>query len=369
MKRLFSFYFVVLLGLAFVGSVTPSWSAGNLKVTTPNGGQKWTTGKKYAITWAKGSAGKYVRIQLLRSGKVYKWITKKTKNDGRFTWKVPTKTKAGSKYRVRVQSLTKPKLHDVSDLFLVTQKGKKTGAAKAAVTTLKVKSPNGDELLIKGKVVVIKWTKGNGGKFIKILLLKSNKPYKWVSKKTRNDGKHPWKVPKGLAISSEYKIKLIALKNKKVFDVSNGTFSIDTEAKDNSVDDGTWIDAPDSFDDDSDSEDGDPKVTNPTKGERWRVRSDHTIMWEVDGSTFKYVHIYLKKGPKPGELISKITSSSSWGANGEREWNTECRFTRWDGSSWYMKYGTDYYIEIEDVYNTSKQITSDFFTLYGCSDD
>jgi hypothetical protein len=369
MKRLFSFYLVVLLGLAFVGSVTPSWSAGTLKVTSPNGGQKLTTGKKYAITWAKGNAGKYVRIQLLRSGKVYKWITKKTKNDGRFTWKVPTNTKAGSKYRVRVQSLTKPKLHDVSDLFLVTGKGKKTNAAKAAITTLKVKSPNGDELLIKGKVVVIKWTKGNGGKFIKILLLKSNKPYKWVSKKTRNDGKHPWKVPKGLAISSEYKIKLIALKNKKVIDVSDGTFSIDTEAddnKDNSVDDGTWIDAPDSFDDDGNSDDGDSKVTNPSKGERWRAGSNYTIMWEVDGSTFSYTNIFLKKGTKPGTLIQRIADRSDWGAGGECEWTPECNFQRWDRSDWDLINGDDYYIEIEDVYNTSKQILSDFFTLYGC---
>jgi len=351
MKRLFSFYFVVLLGLAFVGSVTPSWSAGNLKVTTPNGGQKWTTGKKYAITWAKGSAGKYVRIQLLRSGKVYKWITKKTKNDGRFTWKVPTNTKAGSKYRVRVQSLTKPKLHDVSDLFLVTQKGKKTGAAKAAVTTLKVKSPNGDELLIKGKVVVIKWTKGNGGKFIKILLLKSNKPYKWVSKKTRNDGKHPWKVPKGLAISSEYKIKLIALKNKKVFDVSNGTFSIDTEAdndKDDTVDDGTWIDAPDEFNEDTSSF----KVISPKKGDKWLVGVPHLIEWTFDGFStgqLEFTKIYLKKGG------TTVFSIDNWGRNGEHWWTPQCN----------QEDGDDYTIEIIDYYKPSLEVTSEKFSLYG----
>ena len=307
MKRLFSFYFVVLLGLAFVGSVTPSWSAGNLKVTTPNGGQKWTTGKKYAITWAKGNAGKYVRIQLLRSGKVYKWITKKTKNDGRFTWKVPTKTKAGSKYRIRVQSLTKPKLHDVSDLFLVTEKGKKTNAAKAAVTTLKVKSPNGDELLIKGKVVVIKWTKGNGGKFVKILLLKSNKPYKWVSKKTRNDGKHPWKVPKGLAISSEYKIKLIALKNKKVFDLSDDTFSIDTETDDSSVGDGTWIAAPEDFPDIVKK----LTVTSPNGGESWNAGTTYTITWESNAGSRVRIDLW-NSGVKDITIKSETSDDGSY---------------------------------------------------------
>jgi len=309
MKRLFPFCLVVLLGLAFVGSVTPSWSAGTLKVTAPNAGEEWVTGKKYAITWTKGSAGKYVRIQLLRSGKVYKWITKKTKNDGRFTWKVPTKTKAGSKYRVRVQSLTKPKLHDVSDLFLVTGKGKKTSAAKAAVTTLKVKSPNGDELLIKGKVVVIKWTKGNGGKFIKILLLKSNKPYKWVSKKTRNDGKHPWKVPKGLAISSEYKIKLIALKNKKVFDLSDDTFSIDTETDDSSVGDGTWIAAPEDFSDIVKK----ITVTSPKGGENWKGGTSYDITWESNAGSIVRIDLYNQRW-------KDITISSETSDDGSFTW-------------------------------------------------
>ena len=307
MKRLFSFSLVVILGLAFVGSVTPSWSAGTLKVTAPNAGEEWVTGKKYAITWSKGSAGKYVRIQLLRSGKVYKWITKKTKNDGRFTWKVPTKAETGSKYRVRVQSLTKPKLHDVSDLFLVTGKGKKTSAAKAAVTTLKVKSPNGDELLIKGKVVVIKWTKGNGGKFIKILLLKSNKPYKWVSKKTKNDGKHPWKVPKGLATSSEYKIKLIALKNKKVFDLSDDTFSIDTETDDSSVGDGTWIAAPEDFPDIVKK----ITVTSPNGGENWHAGIAWTITWESNAGSIVRIDLW-NSGVKDMTISSETSDDGSY---------------------------------------------------------
>ena len=51
MKRLIPLFFVVLLGFAFVIPSIPSWSAGTLKVTTPNGGNKWKTGKKYAIKW------------------------------------------------------------------------------------------------------------------------------------------------------------------------------------------------------------------------------------------------------------------------------------------------------------------------------
>ena len=96
MKRLVSFLLVSVVGLAFVIPITSSLSAGTLKVTTPNAGQAWTVGKKYVIKWDKGNAGAHVKIQLLKSNKHYKWITKKTKNDGKHPWKVPTSVATGS---------------------------------------------------------------------------------------------------------------------------------------------------------------------------------------------------------------------------------------------------------------------------------
>ena len=97
---------LILLASLFLLSSSP-WSAGTLKVTTPNGGQKWTTGKSYAVKWSKGSAGKYVRIRLLKSGKHYRWITKKTPNDGRYVWKIPTTVATGSNYKIRLQPFSK----------------------------------------------------------------------------------------------------------------------------------------------------------------------------------------------------------------------------------------------------------------------
>jgi len=92
---------ILLTGLFLLSSL--AWSAGALKVTTPNVGQKWTTGKSYAIKWNKGSAGRYIRIRLLKSGKHYRWITKKTPNDGRYVWKIPTSVVVSSNYKIRIQ--------------------------------------------------------------------------------------------------------------------------------------------------------------------------------------------------------------------------------------------------------------------------
>ena len=123
MKRLFSYSLVVLLGLTFVIPSTSSLSAGTLKVTTPNGGNKWKTGKKYAIKWVKGNAGGTVKIQLLKSGKHYKWVSKKTKNDGKHPWKIPSTVATSKAYRIKITSTTNKTLTDTSNKnFTITRK-------------------------------------------------------------------------------------------------------------------------------------------------------------------------------------------------------------------------------------------------------
>ena len=94
---------VIILATAFLGwAVSTVWSAGTLKVTTPNGGEIWVRGKSYAIKWNKGTRGSTVQIRLLRSGTHYMWIsgnppyTSSTPNDGRFTWKIPSSVAVGS---------------------------------------------------------------------------------------------------------------------------------------------------------------------------------------------------------------------------------------------------------------------------------
>jgi len=97
---------------------------GSLKVSTPNGGESWTTGKSYDIKWNKGNAGANVKIELLKSGKASLTISKKTKNDGKHKWKVPSSVKTGSKYKIRITSSTKKTVTDSSDKnFTITKSG------------------------------------------------------------------------------------------------------------------------------------------------------------------------------------------------------------------------------------------------------
>ena len=91
-------------------------------VTSPNGGQKWKTGKRYAIRWNKGNVGTYVKIQLFKKGKHYRWITKKTRNDGKHAWRVPSSITTSAAYKIKITSIKNKKLTDSSDKnFTITK--------------------------------------------------------------------------------------------------------------------------------------------------------------------------------------------------------------------------------------------------------
>jgi len=87
----------------------------SLKVTSPNGKEKWKTKKKYTIKWKKGKAGTYVKIQLLKKGKLYKTIAAKTKNDGKHAWRVPSTLVKSAAYKIKITSTKNKKLKDSSD--------------------------------------------------------------------------------------------------------------------------------------------------------------------------------------------------------------------------------------------------------------
>ena len=95
---------------------------GSLKVTSPNGKEKWKTKKKYTIKWKKGKAGTYVKIQLLKKGKLYRTIKAKTKNDGKHAWRVPSTLVNSAAYKITITSTKNKKLTDSSDKhFTITK--------------------------------------------------------------------------------------------------------------------------------------------------------------------------------------------------------------------------------------------------------
>ncbi len=298
-------------------------TASSFKVTTPNGGQKWTTGKSYAIKWTKGKAGATVKIQLLKSNKHYKWISKKTKNDGKLVWKIPTTVVTSSAYKIKITSVKNKNVFDTSNKTFKITKATSGG-------TLKVTTPNCGQKWTTGKSYAIKWSKGNAGAKVKILLLKNGKAYKWISKSTANDGKHTWKIPATVATGSAYKIKITSTSKKTVTDSSNSNFRI-TKAVD---------------DDDS------LEVISPNGGETWKKGSVVSIKWEK-GSIGGKVGVYLYKSGKRYKTITANTAN-----DGERSWTVPTTLAT----------GSAYKVRVQSKTTPTKRDDSDRnFTISGSS--
>jgi hypothetical protein len=98
-------------------TVTYNW----LTVTSPNGGETWSQGSTYNITWAKGSGpasgADYVSIKLYKGsgddGVLIRTIeedpTEEEKtpvkaNDGTYSWVIPVDIPDGSDYEIRVKA-------------------------------------------------------------------------------------------------------------------------------------------------------------------------------------------------------------------------------------------------------------------------
>ena len=123
MKRLIAS--AVLLSVMFSASFlylssTTALAAGTLAVEKPYSSRELVAGFSYFITWTPGNAGTTVKIELLKLNKHYKWISKKTGNDGEYIWKIPKSVAKGSKYRIRITSTKKPSIsHKSIDLLTI----------------------------------------------------------------------------------------------------------------------------------------------------------------------------------------------------------------------------------------------------------
>ena len=216
--------FVISLTLALLALAAGNvaWSASTLKVTTPNGGESWTKGKTYTIKWKKGNGGSRVKIELLKSGKVYKTIKKRTGNDGKFRWKIPSSEKTSKRYKIRITSITKDDVLDSSNkVFTITKK------TSSSSTGLKVTSPNGGESWRQESIYTIKWDKVGGANYVKIELYKADELSTTIEPDTKNDGSYSWEIPSTVLVGSDYKIRVQSIKpNSSQSDLSDKNFSV-----------------------------------------------------------------------------------------------------------------------------------------------
>ena len=103
----------------YAGSRSFAIRGTSIAVLSPAGGEQWKAGESRRLQWSyTDCAGSYVKIELLKGGTPCLTISPRAgigaSGSGAFTWRIPTGTKPGTDYRVRITSTEYPAIGGVS---------------------------------------------------------------------------------------------------------------------------------------------------------------------------------------------------------------------------------------------------------------
>jgi hypothetical protein len=248
--------------------------AGEIIVTTPNGGESWQQGTIHTINWSDNLT-ENVKIELYKGGVFNSQITPSTLSNGSYSWDIPISTTPGSDYTIKLTSVTNSSIFDFSDTNFEIFGG-----------IITVSSPNGGESWTAGTTQNITWT-DNINENVTIELYKGGLFHSIISTSTGSDGSRSWDIPFTQESGSDYRIKITSVDDPGIFDFSDADFTVI----------GNFI-----------------TVTSPNGGESWLDSEDQLITW-TDNLTGS-VEIQLFKG---GVFHSSIASSTP--SDGSFIWN------------------------------------------------
>jgi hypothetical protein len=219
----------------------PAQAQPRLYVTSPNGGEVWSTAIPHDITWTGGAEGN-LSIWLYQGDDAALLIAESTPNDGQLTWQIPDGVIAGSNYRVEVFSSGIDTLHDIGDGYF-------TITIPPVVT---VTSPNGGENWLVGSTHDITWTDNVADNF-SIALYRGAELVSNLAVTAPNTGRFAWMIPVTLEQDTIYRIRLTGNENPAAVDESDSTFTISVPP---------WV-----------------RVVSPNGGELWIVGETEMIRW------------------------------------------------------------------------------------------
>jgi len=149
------------------GAFEISQTTTGLTLSTPNGGENWTTGSAHTISWSyTGNAGSTVEIDLYKSGSLNKvlatGISIGSGGTGSYNWNIDPATIAGNDYQIKV--ITDLGTTDMSDASFTIS---------TTPSSIRITSPRGGENWQVSSSRTISWSyTGNPGSRAKIDLLR-----------------------------------------------------------------------------------------------------------------------------------------------------------------------------------------------------
>jgi hypothetical protein len=187
-----------------------------LTLTLPNGGEEWTAGALYEITWISECAGDLIEFHYsLDAGDTWELIAEDEPNDGTYEWTIPECIDSDA-CLVRVVDQGDPDCYDDSDAVFTI--------VAPCEYTLTV--PNGGEEWITGAVYDISWSSECPGGLVNISLsVDGGENWTVIAGGITDDGIYEWAIPDGIN-SNQCLIRVADTDDPDCHDDSDAVFMI-----------------------------------------------------------------------------------------------------------------------------------------------
>jgi hypothetical protein len=252
-------------------------------VTSPNGGENWTVGLSYNITWSSTGTIANVKIEYsTNNGSSWSDIVASIANNGSHAWTIPNTP--STTCQVRVSDAANTATNDVSNA---------TFTISAAVTpTVTVTSPNGGENWEYNTYQNITWNAPGITGNIQLGLYRNGINIGWIANCPAASGTYSWKVgtyedPERIVpAGSGYSIKINSW-NGVYTDTSNAPFNIYRSS-------------------------GSLTLTAPNGGENWQLNTYNNITWSAPGVAGNVALTLYCNGSRVGWIATCSASQGSY---------------------------------------------------------
>jgi C1A family cysteine protease len=257
---------------AYAGETT---SPTPISVISPSAGESWIQGANQTIAWdTTGLSSPSVSIRLMEGTSLVSTIAASTANDGSYPWTVPGSMSKASDYYLRIATTDGAAQGD-SGLFTISG------------PYISVSSPAPGDVWYKGETKAVAWTEvGASSTAVKIQLYHGTTLTKTLASAASNSGSYNWTVPKGLALRTDYYLKLTTTDGKATG--KSGVFSVKAPTI---------------------------TITSPLKGSVWTRGTTLPIAWTKAGPQNALVKIVVRRNG-----IVKATIAPSTDNDGAFDW-------------------------------------------------
>lgn len=163
------------------GTTPPPPSGSTITVTSPSSGDQWVGGESRTITWTGSTSFTGVDLEYY-DGSGWNVIVSGTKDDGSYTWTVPSIDTSAAKIWIKgYDGSDNPT--DYSDTFTIGQG-----------TTIDIVTPNGGETLAGGNQYNITWNSSISYSSIDLEYYDGSS-WNVIVSGTEDDGSYTWTVP------------------------------------------------------------------------------------------------------------------------------------------------------------------------------